>query len=211
MVAEVQGEVDVLLHDDDGHVAAEEAGEDFVERFDDQRRQAQGRLVEEQQLGLAHEGPPHGDHLLLAAGEGSGLLASPLLQPGQQVVDLVQPLGQAVPGGTVRQRPDPEVVLDGQRREHVSAFRHQSDPPLHPPVGRLVVDALPVPEDLALRRPHDPGQELEDGRLPRPVPADERHRAPGLNGEVEVADGGDGPVRPGHVAGFKHGAPPGRP
>src|SRR5439155_1012343 len=59
VVAEVQGEVDVLLHDDDGHVAAEEAGEDFVERFDNERGQTERRLVEQQQLGLAHEGPPH--------------------------------------------------------------------------------------------------------------------------------------------------------
>ena len=34
-------------------------------------------------LGLAHQGPAHGQHLLLAAGEGAGDLPPPLLQPGE--------------------------------------------------------------------------------------------------------------------------------
>ena len=41
-------------------------------------RQPHGRLVEQHQPGMGHEGAPDGEHLLLAARDVAGLDASPL-------------------------------------------------------------------------------------------------------------------------------------
>ena len=49
-----------------------------------QRRQTHGRLVQHQQLGMAHQRPAHSQHLLLAAGHGARQLFAALLQAGEQ-------------------------------------------------------------------------------------------------------------------------------
>ena len=61
----------------------------------------QGGLVQHEQLGVGHEGPPHGQHLLLAAGQGARHLTAALLQPGELLVHLSRP-GAMVEAGWVK-------------------------------------------------------------------------------------------------------------
>ena len=49
-----------------------------------QRREAERRLVEQEQPRLRHQPPGDGEHLLLAAGERAGELANALAQPGKE-------------------------------------------------------------------------------------------------------------------------------
>ena len=51
---------------------------------DDQRREAEKRLVEEQQARLAHQRAADRQHLLLAAGQRSGGLLAPLGSRGNR-------------------------------------------------------------------------------------------------------------------------------
>ena len=51
------------------------------------RREAHRRLVEEQDRRARHERAAHGQHLLLATRQRSGLLAAPLLQAREEVED----------------------------------------------------------------------------------------------------------------------------
>lgn len=56
----------------------------------DQRRQAQGGLVEQQQARARHQGAADGQHLLFAAGHGAGTLVGPLAQAREEVEGVLQ-------------------------------------------------------------------------------------------------------------------------
>ena len=92
-MGQAQGDAGVLLHQHHGEaflVEGAQGGEDVAH---DDGSQAHGRLVEQQEHArLGHERPPDGQHLLLAAGQGAGLLPLPLFQPGEEGEDLLQPL-----------------------------------------------------------------------------------------------------------------------
>ena len=63
-----------------------------------QRREPLRRLVEEQHARVGQQRAPDRDHLLLAAGELVAAMPAPLLQPWEQVVDIVErPLAPAGP------------------------------------------------------------------------------------------------------------------
>jgi len=56
--------------------------EGVVHGIDDGRRQAEAGLVEQQQLGLAHQRAADRQHLALAARHGAGALPTPFGKPG---------------------------------------------------------------------------------------------------------------------------------
>ena len=65
-------------------------------RVDDHRREAERRLVEQQQLGLRHQRAADREHLLLAAGQRPALLLLALLQAREERVDAVEVLADAL-------------------------------------------------------------------------------------------------------------------
>src|SRR5438105_1826067 len=87
----------ILLDQKDRHalllVNAPDDGENLSHQ---DRRQAKRRLVEQQQRRAVHQRAPDRQHLLLAAGELSGRLVDPLLQPGKITVDPLQILRDTV-------------------------------------------------------------------------------------------------------------------
>ena len=70
-----------------GDALAVDLGDDGKDVLDHQGGQPQGGLVQHHQLGAGHEGPAHGQHLLLAAGQGAGQLPAALLQAGEELID----------------------------------------------------------------------------------------------------------------------------
>ena len=62
----------------------------------DQRRQALGRLVEDQEPGVGHQGTADRQHLLLAARELAAHVALALAQAREQGVDALEVPGPAV-------------------------------------------------------------------------------------------------------------------
>ncbi len=56
----------------------------------DERRQPERRFVEQQQLGSGHQRPGDGQHLLLAARQGPGLLPASLGQAREGIVPVVR-------------------------------------------------------------------------------------------------------------------------
>ena len=99
VVGHGQGDPGELLDQQDGDALSGQVGDGLVEALDDHRRQPHRELVEEQQRGVDGEGAGHGQHLLLAAGEGAGHLGAPLAQPGEalerQLADLAARCGSA--------------------------------------------------------------------------------------------------------------------
>ena len=91
----------------------------------DQRRQALGGLVEDQQRRVGHQRPADRQHLLLAAGELAAAVAAALGQAREQAVDAVEgPARRAAAGGGGGD----EVLLDAEGREHLPPLGDQADP-----------------------------------------------------------------------------------
>src|SRR5918997_5561435 len=87
---DLEGDVRVLLDEEDGGALGVDLLDDVEDALDEDGSQAHRGLVEEQELGAAHQGAPDGEHLLLPPAHRSGLLLDALLQAARE-------LGQAVP------------------------------------------------------------------------------------------------------------------
>jgi hypothetical protein len=66
-IAQVEGEPLVLLAEEDRHSLLAQFGDLLAELLNHERGQAFGGLVQQEQVGIAHERPGDGEHLLLAA------------------------------------------------------------------------------------------------------------------------------------------------
>ena len=92
-------------------------GPDFLA---DDRGEALGRLVEDEEAGVGHQGAADGEHLLLAAGEGAGGLGAALGEAGEERLDAgLRPAAGAGGGG--------EVFLDRQGGEAAAALGDEAD------------------------------------------------------------------------------------
>ena len=79
---ELQRDVRVLLDDEHGQaLLLVQLPDDAEDLGDEQRREAERRLVEQEQARALHERAREREHLLLAAAERAGLLVAPLLEP----------------------------------------------------------------------------------------------------------------------------------
>src|SRR5204863_10202369 len=86
-VGDADGLVEVLLGHQHGQLIALLQFLDLLDRaLDEDRRQADRRLVDQQDLGRRHQGARKGQHLLLAAAEAARQLAPPLPQHREGLV-----------------------------------------------------------------------------------------------------------------------------
>src|SRR5262245_2396519 len=81
----------ILLDQDHGAPLPLQAMDDPIDLLDEDRRQAEGGLVQHQHPARRHQAAPDPHHPALAAGERAGTLSAPLRELGQQGKDLVQP------------------------------------------------------------------------------------------------------------------------
>ena len=89
-VGDARGEAEVLLDEEDGHAAGLERRQHLADAVDDDRREALGRLVEQQHLDAGAQDAGDGEHLLLAAGELGALAGAALGEVGEEREDLVE-------------------------------------------------------------------------------------------------------------------------
>ena len=85
------------------------------------RREAHGGLVEHEQLGLGHQRAAHGEHLLLAAGEGAGGLLAAFSEDREEVVGALDVLLDARLV-VAEEGAELEVLLDRQPGEDVPSL-----------------------------------------------------------------------------------------
>src|SRR5579872_6879305 len=115
-----------LLDEQDGDATLPDLAERGEETLDDRRREPERRLVEEQHIGLRDERACDRELLLLAARERPGAAARELLHDGEKALDPGDVGGE--PGAVAPPRePEPQVLLDAQRRVDVPAFRYERD------------------------------------------------------------------------------------
>ena len=182
VAGDLEGHHGVLLHQEDGHpLLAVQAHHDVEDLGHQLRGQPQGGLVQQHQLGPAHEGAADGQHLLLAAGEVARLDVAAGLQLGEVVVDHLQvaaDLAVATDVGTGNQ-----VLLGGQVLEDAPPLHHLHDAQAHD-LGRVaVLYALALELDAALGDlaplgAQEPRDGLEGGALAGAVGPQEGDDAP---------------------------------
>src|SRR5262249_42380098 len=90
IVSKGQGRTDVLLNNEQGKTGGVEVGKFGKDLVNDQRCQAGGRFIQEEQRGTCHEAPTNGQHLLLAAAEESSILFGSLAQDREVGIDALK-------------------------------------------------------------------------------------------------------------------------
>src|SRR5207253_569500 len=129
------------------------------------------RLVSEDQQRVVHQRPHDRDALLLAAGAAIGKALGPIREP-DQFQEVAGSARAVLPRAGVEFERQPEVFLDGQRRDQVEELEDEAD------VTPAEERALPLGEcrhrravdDHLARRGHvDPAEQVEEGRLARPA------------------------------------------
>ena len=169
-----QGDVHRLLHQDHRGALLLEPLHRHEELGDHARRQAERELVDHQQARARQQRHGEGEHLLLATAEVGGGLLHPVLERRehlQHVRDGLRAAGLV----TIEPARQPQVLVDGQRREHPLPARDHDDAAGGDLVGRGVGGVAPVEHDRPAVGGHHAGDGLQERRLPCAVGAEQRH------------------------------------
>ena len=174
----------VLFHQQHGEAQVlhfQDFGKDFL---DQQRRQAHGRLVQQQQTGAAHQGAGEGQHLLLAAGERAAQLLQALAQAREAAQHDIH-LQDAV---WVVVAADEQVLAHGHVGEDHFALGHKHGRVADAPPGGLASREPATDEHRARPRLQQPDNGFEQGGLARAVRAEQADDLPGADVQARAVD-----------------------
>src|SRR2546426_4975287 len=174
VVGDAEGEGEVLLDDQDGRAPGLEPAQNAPELSHQERREPLRGLVHQENVGVAHQRPPAGEHLLLAAGELVAAVPEALAQPREELEHPIEAPAGAVAGALA----DLEMLADTERREDAPALRDQP----HAPAGDLVRsetrDVLAAQEDAPSPRRREADDGADESRLAHPVATEDGHDLP---------------------------------
>src|SRR5512145_754235 len=131
-VGDLLREAEILLDEQNGEAFLLELGDGAPDLIDDHRREALGRLVQQEQARAGAQDAADGEHLLLAAGELGALASQPLAQVGEEPEDLVH--AQAARRNLRRQE---QVLLHVEAREDAALLRAKRDSQARDAVGGI--------------------------------------------------------------------------
>src|SRR5690606_21004229 len=140
------GHMDVLLHQQNGHVLPQQIATRLDHPLDGHGSQAFRRLVQQNQVRIRHQRPSDGQHLLLAAAEAGAADLAPAGQLGKQ---LENPFGGPLGGTGPPAVQEGQVLLHGKGGEQAPALGDVPDSPLGNLVGPFPDQFLPPPADTA--------------------------------------------------------------
>src|SRR5262245_57739086 len=175
------GKMEVLLDQHHGEARLLEAADGAGDLLDDHRRQALGRLVEQQEAGAGPQDAADRQHLLLAAGELGALARQPLREIGEHGEHIVA--GEAARADRRRQH---QVLLDAQAGKDAAFFGAIGDAEPGDVAG-LQLDGLAAGKaDRAGPLREQPHDRPEDGRLAGAVAAEEGDERAARDREVDA-------------------------
>ena len=124
-----------------------ELGDDVEDLLDDQRREAERRLVEQQQPRPAHQRARDRQHLLLAARQRAAALRRAFLEAREHREDAFEILVEM--REVVDRRAHLQILEHGHAREDAPSFRRLRDRQPRDLMRRQVGDVAPVEDDRA--------------------------------------------------------------
>ena len=178
----------VLLDQQDGHPGPVQLRDEFEHLLDQQRAEAQRRLVEDQQHRLGHHGASDREHLLLSAGKRTGELARALLQAREELVHpravLLSTLSAASIGTEI------EVLQHAEIREDPPPLGHLDQSRVDDRRRRGAADVAALEDDLAGCGGDDAGERPGEGRLAGAVRAEQCDHLPRHHVEIDAVQNG---------------------
>ena len=156
---------------------------------------------------MGHQSPGHGQHLLLAAGEGARNLLAPLLQPGEVIEYHLQVLSGNL---FIDVSAHFQVLLDGHLLENPPSLGDVSQTGAQQLKGLGVGDVLVTEVNGAAAGVHQTGNGFQNGGFSRAVGTDQSHNFALAHLKGHALYRMDGAVIDVHVFNFQHlhGSPP---
>ena len=169
----------VLLGDHHGAVLEVDLHQRLQQSLADLRREAEGRLINQQQFGVVHQPAPEADHAPLAAGELPHGLIQQFLQRREDRQHILAPLLAFAPGA-LGVGAAVEMVGDGEAVKQRVTLRHQGEPHAHDlvrvasgPLAACATDLHPVQLDRAALPAGEAGDRPQQRRLAMAVEPDD--------------------------------------
>ena len=151
------------------------------------------RFIQDEKVGFHHQRPCQGDLLLFAPRE---VVDNPALQRFN-IQSLDHPLGEGFrlgPRQAIIQRREEDVIIDGRTENLLIHILHDDSDPLTD--SRIVLPGIqPKNPDTSILWHQDSQKMLEEGCLPTPIGAENRHLLSPIHNEVQTADLHFGHVR----------------
>ena len=152
---------------------------------------------------MAHQRPPHGQHLLFAAGKGSGSLTAALLEPGETFIYPFQSRCNLAVGAGIGAHL--QIFFHAHLRKNPAAFRHMGQPLGDDFMGNGCGNALVLKGDGAGFGAQKAGYGFQYRRFSGAVGADKRYNLSLFHRKRDVLDGMDAAVIDIDVFHLKHG------
>src|SRR5215210_2998632 len=164
----LQGHVGVLFDEEYGPSLFVDLLDGLEDALDEDGGEPHGRLVEKQEFRAAHEGAAYGEHLLLAARHGAGLLLDAFVKAREELEDAVHIIAYvdvvvSVVGAHL------QVLADRHAVEDLAPFRALGYAFGDHVVRREALYLLAGEEDLTLPRRQDAVDGAQGGGLARAV------------------------------------------
>jgi hypothetical protein len=201
-VRKIEGEVEILFHEDDRHLALlAELPDDPSDELDDVGLDALGRLVHQEHARAGDERARDGELLLLSPGQVAAAAVFHVLEHGEMLEDAI---GDGVVAPWQAGEPGLEVLAHGQQRKDHPALRHVADAHLGQPVGRQDRNILPVEHQRAARPCVIARDGFHEGGLADPVRAHHAGHFPALGAHGDAVEDLAAAVVKREVSGFQH-------
>ena len=140
-MGELQGKPCVLLDEEYARSLPVDLGDDAEDFLHQDRAEAHGGLIEEEQARPAHQAAGRREHLLLAAGERAAVLAGPLLQPREALIHSLEGL-RDLPLVVAGEGAHQEILPHGERGEDLPPLGNLADAQPHDLLGGYRADLL---------------------------------------------------------------------
>jgi hypothetical protein len=170
IIADLERRVDVLFDQNDAHARGRYAEDDLEDLGYQSWRETKGWFVEEQQIGLGHEGTSDGEHLLLTAAEAARRALAALAQNRKEVVDLSGHLGEG--SRPPRHIARDQVLFDRETLEYAAALWAMADAARHDFVRPQTGDVLRLIADVTRANIAQARNGVEEGCFARSVRPD---------------------------------------
>src|SRR5690348_3355219 len=170
-LGDLQRDRQLLLDEQDRDAAPAQLLQILADQLDDLRCQPLGRLVDHDQVGVAHQRAAQRQHLLLAAREDARFGVRALLQAREQAVHVVERPARLLGALLLAEQ---QVLLDRELGEDVAVLGHVADAAVGDVERALAEDLLVAQADRAFGgdEPHD---RLHRRRAPGAVAPEQAH------------------------------------
>src|SRR5580658_3335765 len=148
-MGDAQGNGQFLLDQQDRNIARGDFLQELGNALDQLGRQTLGRLVDHNEIGIAHQRAADGEHLLLAARQHAGRGIGALAELGEEAVAILEAPARRLASALDAEQ---QILRHGQRREDGAVLGYIAEPEMGDLIGLEAGDRPALEGDRALGR-----------------------------------------------------------